>query len=107
MLLLRPLMIDDIPITVATPMMTPSVVRNDLSLFWARESTASRRISLIPQRLDRIEIRRLRCGIDPEKQSSAGRHAETQRDRPPLDRRGQRRLPCDDETGRVTQNDPD
>ena len=36
---------DDIPITVATPMTTPRMVRKDLSLLFRNESSASSRIS--------------------------------------------------------------
>src|SRR5438874_13330485 len=86
MLLFRPLMMEDIPITVATPITTPSTVRNDRSLFLRRESSASRRISLIAKRHDGIQIGRLRCRIDPEEQTDARRNSKAERYRPPFDR---------------------
>src|SRR6266849_8245800 len=63
---LRPLMIDDIPITVATPITTPRMVRKDLSLLLRNESKASSRISFITQSHNGIEIRGFRRRIDTE-----------------------------------------
>src|SRR5262249_30432616 len=85
MLVLRPLMIDDMPMTVATPITTPSTVRNERSLFFRNESSASRRISLIAQRHYRIEIRRFCGGIDSEEKPDARGHSEAERNRPPFD----------------------
>src|SRR5437868_14493306 len=93
MLLFRPLMMEDIPITVATPITTPSTVRNDRSLFLRSESRASRRISLITQRHNGIQIRRLCRRINAEEQSDACRNHQSQSDGPPLDRSRQRREP--------------
>src|SRR5438046_9230829 len=86
MLALRPLMMDDIPITVATPITTPRIVRKDRNLFARNESSASSRISLIAQSHNRIEIRGFRCRIDPEEQADSRRNRQTQRNRPPFDR---------------------
>jgi len=65
-----PLIIDDIPMTVATPITTPSTVRNERSLFFRSESSARRRMSLITQRFDRIEVGRFFRWINAEEQSS-------------------------------------
>ena len=64
--LFKPLMIEDIPMTVATPITTPSRVRNDRRVFFRSESRASSRISLIAQSHNGIEIRRFRRRIDTE-----------------------------------------
>src|SRR4030095_7774861 len=84
MLLFSPLMIDDIPITVATPMTTPRTVKNDRSLFLRRESSARSRISLISQCHDGIEIGCFRGGIDPEEQADARGYGEGAGPPPPL-----------------------
>src|SRR5439155_24725856 len=84
MLLLRPLMMDDIPITVATPITTPRIVRNDLSLFLRSESSVRRRISLISQCHYGIEVLRFCRRRNLEEQAYAGRHCQSQCDRPPL-----------------------
>src|SRR5262249_7935985 len=77
--LLSPLMIDDMPITVATPMTTPRTVKNDRSLFLRRESSASSRISLISQSHDGIEIGCFGCRINPEEQADTRRYEEAER----------------------------
>src|SRR5213592_765680 len=89
----RPLMIEDIPITVATPITIPSTVRKDLRLFLCKESRARRRISFISQRHNRIEVRGLRCRINAEEQAHTGRNHEAERHGPPLDGSWQRRQP--------------
>src|SRR5262249_42646509 len=91
MLVFSPLMIEDIPITVATPMTTPSTVRNDLSLFLRRESSASSRISFISKRHDRIEVGCFCCGIDPEEKTDARGNKKAKRHCPPFDGSRQRR----------------
>src|SRR5262249_54886411 len=93
MLLFSPLMMDDIPITVATPITTPSTVRNDRSLFLRRESSASSKISFISQCHNGIEIGRFRCRINPEEKTDTRRNEQAKRHRPPLDRSGQGRHP--------------
>src|SRR5262245_20800195 len=82
----RPLMIDDIPLTVVTPITMPSTVNNDRSLFLTSESSASAKVSFIAQRHNRIEVCSLAGGIDAEEQSDAGGNHDRQRDGPPLDR---------------------
>ena|SRR5438876_9271929 len=91
MLLFKPLMIEDIPITVATPITTPKTVRNDRSLFLRSESNASNRISLIAQCHDGIEIGCLGCRIDAEEKANARGYYQAKRHGPPLDRSRQRR----------------
>src|SRR5580704_11641302 len=78
MLVFSPLMIEDIPMTVATPITTPNTVRKDRNVFLRSESRARRRVSLIPERHDGIEIRRLGCGVDSKKQSDARRDKQAQ-----------------------------
>src|SRR5262245_42814794 len=92
-LLFSPLRIDDIRMTVKNPATTPRTVKNERSLFLRRESGASRRNSLISQGHDRIEIGRLRRGIDPEKQADARGYDEAERHCPPFNRSRQRRQP--------------
>ena len=43
------------PITEKTPIVTPSIVRLERSLFVRSASTEMRRVSLIAERLDRVE----------------------------------------------------
>src|ERR1700722_10834590 len=94
-LVFSPLIIEDIPITVATPITTPNTVRKDLKVFLRSESRARRRVSLIPERHNRIEVRCLGCGVDSKKQSDARRNAEAQSDGPPFDRSRKRCQPGD------------
>src|SRR5438132_6426968 len=93
MLLFRPLMIEDIPITVATPMTTPNKVRIDLSVFLRSESRARRKISLIAERHDGIQVCGFGCRINSKEQTNAGRDAKAQSHSPPFDGSRQRSQP--------------
>src|SRR6266850_6669682 len=107
MLLFSPLMIEDIPMTVATPITTPRTVRNDRSVFFRSESSASSRISLISQSHNRIEVGRFRCGIDPKEQADTGGHAQSERNRPPFDRSGKGRQPRNRQCNRGAEQNSD
>src|SRR5262249_51455596 len=89
MLLLKPVTIETIAMTVATPTTMPRIVSPARSL-WARTAISANRMfspkprrnreknwvigSLVPQRFDRVEARCLRGGIPPEKQTARRRH---------------------------------
>src|SRR5262245_47175192 len=107
MLLFRPLMIDDIPITVATPITTPRTVKNERSLFLRRESSARSRISLISQGHDGVEIGCFSCGIDSKEQADAGGYDEAECHRPPFDCGRQRRQPRNRQCNGGTQQNTD
>src|SRR5215470_713700 len=84
MLSFNPLMMDDIPMTVATPMTTPRTVRKDRRVFLRSESSASSRISLIAQRHDRIQIGRFGGRIDSEEEAETRRYTQPERHCPPF-----------------------
>src|ERR1044071_6823657 len=84
MLAFKPLMTEDMPITVVTPITTPSNVSNERRRFLRSESKASRRISLMSQCRDGIQVRSSPCGIDSEEKTHGRRYNHRQYDRPPL-----------------------
>src|SRR5690349_16547720 len=100
-------MIDDMPITVATPMTTPSTVRNERSLFFRNESNASSRVSLISQRHDGVEIGSFGCRIDTEKEPDGCRNREAESNGPPFDGCGKRREIGDRQGYRAAQQNSD
>src|SRR5215470_11999124 len=91
MLLLKPVTIETIAITVATPTTMPRIVSPARSL-WARTAIRAKRMfspkprrnreknwvigSLVPQRFDRIEARRFDRRIDPEEDAHRHRHEQ-------------------------------
>src|SRR5215467_152523 len=100
-------MMDDMPITVATPITTPSTVRNERSLFFRNESSARRRVSLISQRHDGIEICSFGRRIDSEEESDRRRNRESESNGPPLDGRRERREICNRQSYRAAQQNAD
>src|SRR5262245_4474335 len=83
---LRPLMIEDIPMTVATPITTPNTVKKERNLFLRRESSASRTISLMTQCRDRLHVCSPGCRVDTEEQADGRGDEQTESDGPPFDR---------------------
>src|SRR5918996_205152 len=101
-----------IPTMAVTPMTIPRIVRNERSLWATSVSMAMRALSricvspwlsrsrvrsevpessLMSEGHDRIEPRGLGRGVDPEHDADQRRHPDPQRDRPPLERVGERR----------------
>src|SRR5687767_12908697 len=112
----RPRTSEVIPTMAVTPITIPSMVRNERSLWATSVSMAMRALSrtcvspwlsrsrvrcedpeasLMAEGLDGIEPRSLGRGVDPEDDADQGRHPDPERDRPPLERVGERRDPGD------------
>src|SRR5215469_18828644 len=107
MLSFNPLMMEDIPMTVATPMTTPRTVRKDRRVFLRSESSASSRISLIAQRHDRVQIGRFGGRIDSEEQADARGYTQPERHRPPFNGSRKRRQVCNGYRNRRSEENPD
>src|SRR5215831_16027983 len=105
----KPLMSDTMPITVPTPMTMPSSasierMRFAVSARRAIVSVSSTRkprfmggLSLVAQRLDRIEAGRAGGRVGAEEHADGGAHDHAEQDRPQAQRRGQRAQRADQE----------
>src|SRR5580765_2235972 len=105
----KPLISETIPITVPTPITMPSSASADRMRFATSARLAMNSVSrimnrfigsLVPQRFDRIELRRAIGRVRPEEHSDQGGHDDAHHQRGQAHRGGQRTDHADDQRER-------